>query len=88
MPSGMASINGLESLVGLSLGLHSMVEVCLDVFVGVEEAGLAEGFVLLGLLFARCKQEDKAKKARQRMGGGKSYYFPTSRNLYKFPIYL
>ena len=49
----MASINGLEMLVDLSLGLHSMVEVCSGVFVGVEKAGLAEGFVLLGL---HCKQ--------------------------------
>ena len=49
----MASINGLEALVGLSLGLHSMVEGCLGVFVGVGEAGLAEGFVLLHI---HCKQ--------------------------------
>ena len=51
MPWGMASINGLEALVGLSLGLYSMVEVCLGVFVGIGEAGLVEGFVLLGLHF-------------------------------------
>ena len=49
MPWGMASINGLAALVGLSLGFHSMVEVGLGVFVGVGEAGFAEGFVLLGL---------------------------------------
>ena len=49
MPWGMASINGLEALVGLSLGLHSMVEVCLGVFVEVGEAGFVEGFILLGL---------------------------------------
>ena len=49
MPWGMASINSLEALVGLSLGRHSRVQICLGVFVRVGEAGLAEGFVLLGL---------------------------------------
>ena len=53
MPWGMASTNGLAALVELSFGLHCMVEVGLGVFVGVGEAGLAEGFVLLGL---HCKQ--------------------------------
>ena len=53
MPWGMASINGLETLVGLSVGLHSMVEVGLGVFVGVGEAGFVEGFVFLGLHWKR-----------------------------------
>ena len=49
----MASINGLAALVGLSFGLHCMVEVCLGVFVGIGEASLAERLVFLGL---HCKR--------------------------------
>ena len=48
MPWGMASINGLAALVELSFGLHCMVGICLGVFVGVGEAGLAERLVFLG----------------------------------------
>ena len=53
MSWGMASINGLAMLVELSFGLHCMVEVCLGVFVGVGEVGLAKGLVFLGL---HCKR--------------------------------
>ena len=53
MPWGMASINGLVALVELSFGFQCMVEVCLGVFVGVGEAGLAERLVFLGL---HCKR--------------------------------
>ena len=46
----MASFDGLKGLVvGKSFGLHTMVGVCLGVFVRVREAGLTEGFVRLGL---------------------------------------
>ena len=46
----MVSFDGLQGLVvGKSFGLHTMVGVCLGVFVGVGEAGLIGGFVRLGL---------------------------------------
>ena len=53
MPCGVASINGLAALVGLSFGLHCMVAVCLGDFVGVGEAGFVERFVFLGLHWKR-----------------------------------
>ena len=46
---GLASVNGLIELVGLSFSLHCMVVVCLGDFVDVGEAGFVEGFVSLGL---------------------------------------
>ena len=46
---GVASINGLIALVGLSFGFHCMVVVCLGDFVGVGETGFVEGLVFLGL---------------------------------------
>ena len=49
MLSGVASINGLAALVGLSFALHCMVAVCLGDFVGVGEVGFVERFVFLGL---------------------------------------
>ena len=49
MLCGLASVNGLIELVGLSFGLHCMVVVCLGDFVGVGEASFVERFVFLGL---------------------------------------
>ena len=53
MLCGVASVNGLAALVGLSFCLHCMVAVCLGNFVGVGEAGFVEGFVFLGLHWKR-----------------------------------
>ena len=53
MLCGVASVNGLIALVGLSFGLHCRVVVCLGVFVEVGEAGCIEGFVFLGLHWKR-----------------------------------
>ena len=51
---GMTSVDSLmELVVGTSFGLHTLVGVCLGVFVGVREAGWTEGFVCLGL---HCKR--------------------------------
>ena len=50
----MAIFDGLKKLVvGSSFGIHTMVGVCLGVFVRVREVGLIEGFVHLGI---HCKR--------------------------------
>ena len=44
------SFDGLKGcVVGMSFGLHTLVGVCLGVFVEVKEVGWTEGFVCLGL---------------------------------------